>query len=151
MNKKCVVFMMFCTLVILSGCGAVRTSDYLTNKSVVFYPQTLLTQEDDEAVRAKSMQALMDSFAAYRWEIHGLDRDNGIIIAEACRRGQHCAEVEATVKNDGSVQIIRTPGQTLSRNEGILLQRWLGRLKKAYNMKMNPKPNAKKEEAEKAS
>ncbi len=155
MIKNSAVFMMFLFLVVISGCGSIAKSSYLTDRPVVFYPQTIITQEDDEVVRSKSIKALMESLATYNWEIHGLDTDKGKIVAEACRRGQHCMEVEATIKDNGAIEIIRTPGQTLTKNEGIVLKRWLRILRNAYNAKMNPKPEtdikANKEETENKS
>ena len=79
------------------------------------------------------MQALIDSFIRFGWDIHTLDKDAGKITAEACRRGQHCMEVEATIKDDGTVEIIRTPGQTITRNEGHALKGWIKKLKGYYD------------------
>ncbi len=117
----------------LVGCAS---SQYLVDKPLMIYPQNVLNAEGD-AVQKRAMQALLDSFSRYNWEIHGIDKVNGTVTAEACRRGQHCAEVLATVNQDGSVEVIRTPGQRLSKDEGILLQRWLGSVTKLYKKYMS--------------
>jgi hypothetical protein len=117
---------------ILAGCSS---SQYLVDKPYVIYPQSFL-KEESAIVQEKSMKALLDSFADYKWEIHGIDRENHTVTAESCRRGQHCAEVLATVRNDGTIEIIRTPGQKLTENEGALLQRWLRNVNKAHNKHM---------------
>ena len=133
MNKIIVLLLVFSTLVSLFGCGAMETSDYLSETGVVFYPQTILKNEDAATLRAKSMQALIDSFIRFRWDIHSIDKDAGKMTAEACRRGKHCMEVEATIKDDGTVEIIRTPGQTITRNEGTALKGWITNLKTYYD------------------
>jgi hypothetical protein len=116
----------------LAGCSS---SQYLVDKPYVIYPQSFL-KEESAIVQEKSMKALLDSFADYKWEIHGIDRENHTVTAESCRRGQHCAEVLATVRNDGTIEILRTPGQKLTENEGALLQRWLRNVNKAHNKHM---------------
>lgn len=114
------------------GCSS---STYLADKPLVLYPQTVLTTADDQ-IQTRSMKALLDAFSDNKWEIRKIDNENGIVLAEVCRRGEHCAEVQATVNKDGSIEIIRTPGQKLSEDEGVLLQRWLGRVKNSYEKHM---------------
>lgn len=112
----------------IAGCSS---SQYLVDKPFVLYPQTILTEEVGDA-QARSMKALFVSFSDRGWEIHNIDKTNNTITAEACRRGAHCMEVLATVNKNGSVELIRTPGQDLTRNEGELLRRWLGLLNRSY-------------------
>lgn len=119
------------SIVCLITVACASAPQYLDEKPYVIYPQNVLDENSSSAQKI-SMQALLDSFADYRWEIHGIDQENGTITAEVCRRGQHCVEVLATVKNNGSIEIIKTPGQKLSRNESALLRRWLANVKKAY-------------------
>ena len=135
--KRALFIAVLCLIAgLLSSCGAISKSNYLVDRPVVIYPKTIVTQEDETAIKTKSMQALLESFEAYKWEIHRLDKAEGVVVAEACRMGQHCIEVEASIKEDGSVEIIRTPGQEITENEAVMLKRWLGRLKKAYNKKL---------------
>ena len=132
--RKFILLIFMCLMIIdLTGCGAVKTSDYLADTGIVLSPKGLLQNDDDATVRAKSMQALIDSFLRYGWSIHTLDKVAGKITAEACKRGQHCMEVEATVKDDGIVEIIRTPGQTITAKEAHVLKGWIGKLKRYYN------------------
>ncbi len=119
-------------LLTVVGCAP---SLYLTEKPYVMYPQSLLSESDENA-QSKSMQALLDSFSDRRWVIHNINEEKSTITAEVCARGEHCVEVLATVNKNGSVELIRTPGQELSQDDGDLLRRWLGFLNKSYRKHM---------------
>ena len=54
------------------------------------------------------------------------------IGAYACRRGNHCAEIQTTVQSDATVSVIRTPGQKLTDNEGNMLRQWMTILQREY-------------------
>ena len=127
---KFIISMMLAAMLI-SVVGCSSSSQYLVDKPFVIYPQNVLHAEGD-AVQEKSMQALLNSFADHRWDIHGVDKENSTIIAEVCRRGEYCAEVMATVQKNGSVEFIRTPGQKITDDGAILLQRWLQNIKKRH-------------------
>ncbi len=124
------------TLILVSLLGCSSTSNYLAKKPVILYPQDIFRQEQGLDTKLKSMQAMMDSFNDYKWEISNLDKEQGIIVAQVCRRGQHCVEVKATIRDDGIIEILRTAGQSLTEDQGIILQRWIERLKKAYKKHM---------------
>ncbi len=119
--------------VLMFGCSS---SQYLVDKPLVIYPKSSSTEQSGE-IQQKSMGAVLKAFSDYRWEIRGIDRENSIVTAEACRRGEHCSEVIATIKKDGSVEFIRTEGQNLTKNEGELLRRWLANIRKSYNKHMS--------------
>ncbi len=120
------------TLLAISGCAP---SQYLADKPHVMYPQSILGDQSED-IQNKSMQALLASFNDRGWAIHNIDEQNSTITAEVCARGEHCSEVLASVNKNGSVELIRTPGQVLSKDEGDLLRRWIGYLNRSYTKHM---------------
>ncbi len=120
------------TAFVLSGC-ATPTSDYLLDKPLVFYSQQT---KESELLQQTATTALLDALNRYRWEIRDLDKEASTVVAEACRRGMHCTEIMATIMADGSVSVIRTPGQVLTVEEGTMLKQWMNNLQREYNKNM---------------
>ncbi len=119
--------------VVFSGCAVQQTSDYLESGPLVMYP-TGVKQSPD--LKNQANRAFLAALDRYRWEIRSINKDTGVIVAEACRRGMHCAEIMATVMGDGSVSIIRTPGQQLTLDEGHMLKQWMNSLQREYRKNM---------------
>ena len=124
--KKCFILVAMMFVLILTGCAS---SPYLVDKPFIMNPAALL---DNNNSQEKSMKSLLASFTDRGWTIQKVDKENNTITAEACRQAEHCMEVLATVRSDGSVEIIRTPGQKISKDEGELLRRWMTLLNRSF-------------------
>lgn len=113
----------------LAGCSAAGTSTYLANKPILFIPEKNTTSPQ---FQEKANRIFVKTLSQLHWQIRSIDDAQNKVVAEACRRGMHCAEIEATVLADGSVSVIRTPGQHLTLNEGNMLKRWIVKLQREY-------------------
>ncbi len=125
------ILLLFATLV-LAGC-ATPTSNYLLEKPLIFYSQE---NNKSDLLQQTATTAFLDALSRYRWEIREVNNEYNTVIAEACRRGMHCAEIMATIMADGSVYIIRTPEQVLTVDEGTMLKKWMNNLQREYKKNM---------------
>ncbi len=125
------ILFLFATLV-FAGCAA-PTSDYLLNRPLIFHSKE--TNKSD-LLQQTATTAFLDALSRYSWEVRDINKEDNTIVAEACRRGKHCAEIMATIMADGSVSIIRTPGQVLTVDEGTMLKKWMNSLQREYNKNM---------------
>lgn len=128
---RCATLIVFAAALLLAGCAA-KTSNYLEEKRIILTPQLELPAENIPQLQEKATQTFLSALNRFHWEVRDLNKDNHTIVAEACRQGLHCAEIMATIMEDGSVSIIRTPEQVLSPNEGTMLKQWIGLLQSQY-------------------
>jgi hypothetical protein len=118
---------------VISGCAFTHTSSYLEGKPVLIY---LTDTKTSPRLQEESARAFLAALNRYNWEIRNYNTTDKIIIAEACRQTMHCAEIQATVMGDGSVSIVRTPGQVLTIHEGTILRQWVNSLQRQYQKNM---------------
>ncbi|GAB6082944.1 hypothetical protein JCM30471_18580 [Desulfuromonas carbonis] len=130
--KRWIWISLLALCLVAAGCS---TSRYLLDKPYILHAEPA-AGESGAAVQERAMKALLDAFAEYRWEVRGLDRENHTVTAQACRGGELCAEVLATVQGDGSVELLRSPGTELSQDEELLLRRWLANINRSYQKRM---------------
>ncbi|MEE4241842.1 MAG: hypothetical protein V2I36_10255 [Desulfopila sp.] len=123
--------LLFVVILALSACA--RSSSYLLDRPLVLVPDRAPHSDN---IQERSTAAFLKALQRYGWQIRGLDREEGTIIAEACRGTRHCAEIAATVMEDGSVSIIRTPERTLTIDEGNILRGWVSNLEREYKKNM---------------
>ena len=117
---------------LLAGCG--RGSSYLADRPLVKLPDKVEANQQQRAEKA-----FMRALQRFGWQIRELERSD-VIVAEACRRGQHCVEIEATIEDNGTVSIRRTPGQDLTDNEASMLRGWMNHLQREYRRNMQRLP-----------
>ena len=120
-------------LLLVAGCAR-PTSNYLADRPLIIYPseQKKLTPQ----LQKQATDAFLKALSRYRWDIRNFDRDNHIIVAEACRGVEHCVEIVATIKADAAVSIVRSPGQRINLNEENMLRKWMNNLERQYRKNM---------------
>ena len=121
-------FLLFMTLG-LTGCVQPQ-SPYLAGSPLLILPDVM--GDEDPAVQKKALDAYLRSLAKNNWHIRNIDRSSNTVVSYACRPGNHCAEIQASVRTDGTVSVIRTPGQILTLDEGNMLRQWIGKLQREY-------------------
>ncbi len=132
MKLKTMLTFLAATFVFI-GC-ATQTSNYLEDKPILIYQVDV---KQSPQLQQHATKAFLSALSRYRWEVRELNKAESIIVAEACRHGgRSCAEIKATIMPDGSVSIIRTPGQVLTANEGAMLKQWIGSLQRQYHKNM---------------
>lgn len=111
-------------IAILSGCS----SKYLTNQPAIF-PACGQNAED---AQIRSLGAIIEAIETRRgWNIEEFDKDEAKILASACR-GTICIYLDILVKENGQVEILRSPEQYLSSDWGNVLKGWVIGLKRQY-------------------
>jgi uncharacterized lipoprotein YajG len=120
-------------VVILGLIGCARSSNYLLDRPLVIVPERAVYSEN---IQEKSTTAFLKALQRYGWQIRGYDKEESIIVAEACRGTRHCAEIEATIMPEGAVSIIRTPQRQLNMDQANILRGWIGNLEREYKKNM---------------
>ena len=124
--KRHFILIVILFALIFAGCSQ---SLYLVDEPFVMYPYAIL---ENKNIQERSMESLLRSFAERGWTILKIDKENNTVLAEVSRHGQYRMELLATVKSDGSVEIIRTPGQKIKKRIGRLLQRYITLLNRSF-------------------
>lgn len=132
MMRTYLVMSIVAALFMVTGCAP--KSNYLADDPAIIYPNYQVTPSME--LQEMAMGTFLKALSKYNWEVRDIDREESIVVAEACRRGNHCAEIVATIDVDGSVSIMRSPGQILSENEGNMLRQWIGRLNREFKRTM---------------
>jgi hypothetical protein len=120
--RFCLAILLVPSVFLVGGCS----SSYLVDRPATFEPC-----HTGEKAQLYSTAALIKSFEGKHWTIQGADVDGGLVRAKACR-GQYCISVDANIEANGQVEVLRTPGQYISRSGGRLLQHWMRHLNAAY-------------------
>lgn len=121
------------TTFLFMGCAA-QTSNYLEDKPLLIFQVDV---KQSPQLQDKAAKAFLSALNRYKWEVREFNKAESIIVAEACRHGgNNCAEIMATIMPDGSVSILRTPGQVLTIDEGAVLKKWVGSLQRQYQKNM---------------
>ena len=106
------------------------TTTYTINQPRVLHP-CAWAQDGDPQIAA--MGALIMAMQDNKWNIIQGSAEHGFVRAEACRRA-FCGSVDAYIDRGGGIEIFASPNQELYPNEVEVLEGWLHKLDRRYEI-----------------